>query len=421
MFAAHQLLKFANKSKATSWIFSSLISGLIFFSSTNWYVHGLWSDYLVGKIYPADLIGLLLLAIYLFENKNILLKNILAQKNKFSQFNNWLMIAYLTLGVRQLFSPWWYVGLTWWLRLGIFAGLLFLAATKTKLFKTSRVVITLFWVQLFQFIVAGMQFLTQKSIGGYSFFGESTLSQFSGISHGVWFGQELILPYGTLAHPNILAGWFGLTTIWLVFLQPKPIFMWLSVIITFLINLVTQSLSGLMAFSSFVSLTFLPKIIKRQFVITGVVIACLIFTIPIFTQFISQLLPLDSVSLSRRVWLLNSAQSMLPQTGLWGTGLGQFVARLPESIPNQETISFLQPVHHIGWLWLNETGIIGLLLLGLGLKKLSQFISPKNSLGLLATFSMILIMGSLDHFLLTQTNCLYLMAIILGLAVAKER
>lgn len=94
---------------------------------------------------------------------------------------------------------------------------------------------------------------------------------------------------------------------------------------------------------------------------------------------------------------------------LFGVGLNQFSARLPEyGVVNAYT-SFLQPVHNIYLLWLAETGLIGtglLILIYANQKK--NPLHPSNT-SISIPLIMVLTIGLFDHYPLTlQTGQLLL-------------
>ena len=64
-----------------------------------------------------------------------------------------------------------------------------------------------------QSFLAYFQFFWQKNFLAYQFLGESNLNNFAGISHAYVFGREMVLAYGSTAHPNILAGFIVLFSI----------------------------------------------------------------------------------------------------------------------------------------------------------------------------------------------------------------
>ncbi len=69
----------------------------------------------------------------------------------------------------------------------------------------------------------------------------------------------------------------------------------------------------------------------------------------------------ENLSLARRAWLNHAALQIFIQQPLVGTGLNLFTTQIKSTLPSQELVRFAQPAHHLGLLWLAETGFRGVL------------------------------------------------------------
>lgn len=102
-----------------------------------------------------------------------------------------------------------------------------------------------------------------------------------------------------------------------------------------------------------------------------------------------------------------------------GIGLNQFTAKLPEYGTIQAYTSFLQPAHNIFLLWLTETGIVGFLFIFFLLKKIKKP-TPNYRLQTTAPIIAIVIIGALDHYLLTLQSGQLLLTITLALSSSLD-
>src|SRR3990167_4066671 len=217
------------RQKISTYLTPSLIGLLIFLTPSSWflkfaensaYVRGLFVDYLILKLYASDLIIILLLAIGL---------SALWVRPKWLVHKHLSGVATILLGllsllaIRQLFAPWPATALWSWVKLIEFGGLtIFLAhyfhyLSLTQLINrpanqsTNQLIHRAWWLTLcvtvtFQSVMGFVQYYTQHSVFGYLFLGEVRLSESLNLAKTTINGQELILPYGTTSHPNVLAG-----------------------------------------------------------------------------------------------------------------------------------------------------------------------------------------------------------------------
>jgi O-antigen ligase len=250
--------------------------------------------------------------------------------------------------------------------------------------------------------------------------------------------QEVLRPYATFPHPNVLGGFLAvslplLITYWksstlnmkkiiMAYVYTTVLLGYLTIILTFSRSAWLVGIIGLCC----AYYTNMKYRIKKTsaLVAVGVAIIAYIFALPYF-----QTLTPNNESVYVRKELNTSALMMLhPTSGslvssqLFGVGLGNFLVELPHYYPRRD-IFFLQPVHNIYLLLLSETGIVGLILFMFGIgylflknKKGSQF-----SLSIFHySLFMILMLGIVDHYPITIQQGQLLFTILISFAYASN-
>lgn len=349
----------------------------------NAYVHGLLVDYLIPKVYLVEffLLPFLILGI-----------------NQFKKFklNKFISILVLVLLIRQLFSPNIMASLTYLLHLTeVF--LFFYIIRRDSLFKTKTAdqvgLFTIVGTIIFQSLLAIYQFIFQRSLLAYQFLGETNLHNLANISHAQFSFGERILPYGTTAHPNILAGLVVIFSIIAINkMRHSIVFITLN---TFLIIFLTQSLSALLTVVLFIVYLLLNQLRNKAKKQVVTMLICCSFLI--ISPFLLGLLP-NSDSINRRVALNHVAWQMFVKQPIFGVGLNNFTVvaeNYSVGTINKEIVRFVQPVHHLPLLILSEGGILLLLIFFLLIQKTKVNNFYQKTIVLLA-------IASLDHYLFTQ-------------------
>lgn len=306
-----------------------------------------------------------------------------------------------------------FVSIIRFLLLIIFSLSIYLDKEKQKI-----VLNALFLTILWQSFLAYYQFIYQKSLAPYYFFGETNLQHFASISRAQFFREEKILSYGSTAHPNILAGIISIFSILFIDKkQKKKLLEILLLVNAFLICYVAQSLSAFLILVLYLIYLIIKKISKNkntinwQKIFNLSLIIFFVFT-PLIIKQINLASAKNHLSISRRVMLNTAAWQMFLDKPLFGVGLNNFVNELETYSQNPETVRFVQPVHHLGLLILSEGGLLlGLILLIL-VKKFYQYID----------WSKLLILSpiaSLDHHLITQA--LGLITLMLFIIFTRRR
>ncbi len=287
---------------------------------------------------------------------------------------------------------------------------LLLVRKQVRLFDLGKVaVVALLATMIFQISLGLFQFKWQVSLMGYLPLGEVAYTS-TQIAKGVFGGAILKLPYGTTAHPNVLAGFLVIFFFILLLLQT---FIPLSkkllgslLLFVILMCVLTQSLTALGGLI-LGGLLFLFK--SKLILLTRLAILLLpLFFLILFS--LPQIVVSPNPSLSRRASLQTVAINMVKRHPLKGVGWNNFTL-LQESygfIPG--TVRFLQPVHNSFLLLVTELGIAGwlvLILLGIMIWK----IHPRH----LPLIAILVFIASLDHYLLTLTTGRMLILLVLFL------
>lgn len=358
------------------------------------YSNGLRVDYLLPKLFLSDLIIVPIIIIGVWEKRKLLHKHIK---------KSWmigLLLAILLLS--QIFSSRPLIGAITILK-GLEISLLFLILLLNRaVLKQSSVIWAATFGILMQTVFALYQFVFQKSLTPYWLVGESNLnSGLVGLARTSYAGEERLLAYGTTAHPNILAGISILLLLFILSQRKQAYFKSLLVpVITVLF--LTQSWSATFALIIGLLALYLPKIFKMNIVIT-IIWICLV--IPFFMPFLNY--GSGNYSISRRVGLMDAALKMIESKPLFGVGLNNFTVVLEEYSTPQEFVRFVQPVHNSLWLYLAETGVVGLLLFWRICKKCMRYFRLKPvALALIPLLS-------LDHYLTTNQTGLLMLTIFI--------
>lgn len=396
------------------WLLAILVflipSNLFFkFLVSSAYSHGLLIDYLIPKIYLSDLVIWILLTLWVIEK--VLQKerrwNLSLPKNKLIVGSSFL---FFILVIRQFLTPnpvasvWYLLKIVEVLGLGIFVwnhkGFL-----KAQLWRTS-----LSCMLLFQSGLALYQFFTQSSFLGYIFLGEPNFKLTLGLATTILAnGSELILPYGTTAHPNILGGVLAIGLLLLFQSSKKISFVTFSIgILTLFALFLTQSWSAWLTLGMgifFLLLThFQPNAVVSKKVMVTIFTGSMLI-MPIVIHVLARHYP-QNLSLTRRDVLNSAALSVWQKSPLWGTGLNTFTIDLENTAQSREVVNFIQPVHHLGLLLLSEIGLLGLALI------LILFVQLKTKK--VSGFVLILLpLLTLDHYLLTTQTGLLVLVVFL--------
>lgn len=222
---------------------------------------------------------------------------------------------------------------------------------------------------LFQAMLGIHQFIQQNSLVGYILFGEIDFSLPGAIARESFFDVLRSLPYGTLPHPNVLAGFLGITTVLMVAklrsTKPKGLYL------IFYYLLLGLFISVILLSRSWVALSGLGLVIVGLFVVSRIrmlMLFCLYSIITymylvLSTWFIYQsTFVINNQSIIRRSQL-NLAGIFVLKDHLWlGTGINQSLIPIHTTYSLIAPADFIQPIHSIYIIWFVETGLIGVML-----------------------------------------------------------
>lgn len=248
---------------------------------------------------------------------------------------------------------------------------------------------------IFQSVLALLQFFSQHSLG-LGWLGEPVLaSDLLGVAKTKWGDWTLLRPYGTLPHPNVLAGYCLLALVFLFSLKDKKIFrrsrgLWfggLGVIGSAFLFANSQAalLGALIGLGLFFR--------SRFWRIWIVLVLCVVLL------WGGKMLWKDSQVQDRLFYGRISVEMLIEHPE--GVGLGQFTARMEEFTSLKLKPWQFQPVHTIYLLIANQLGVwaLGIFLWGFFLLFKKAFHSSNRFL--LFALTAFSIIGFFDHYLVS--------------------
>lgn len=310
---------------------------------------------------------------------------------------------------------------------------------------------------LIQSLLGVGQFLLQGSLGSLLYFlGErSFVSQTPGIAVASLGGALLLRPYGTLPHPNVLAGYLLIGVLIVVFSVKrykstlKKSYLYVSLCLSLIAIMLTMSRSVIVVgailatYFLILKLNHLMDVGKSKkavqvesvlflflkahigkiwwMIVLGVMgIVMPFLLVPNLVLRFFEFSFIDE-SFVQRVDLFKSAAYMFWSHPVLGVGIGNFLVVLPSYISLYKTP--LQPVHNIYLLILTETGIVGFTLIALMTKnlyiKLKSLIKTHPEMILM--FWAVMLLGVFDHYFLTLQQGRLLLALIIGMIIALDQ
>ncbi|OGV91973.1 hypothetical protein A3A66_04595 [Microgenomates group bacterium RIFCSPLOWO2_01_FULL_46_13] len=409
------------------------------------YVRGLLVDYLIPKLYLSDIPVLMLLLLWLVSRTKKLVagwkRQFTVTEHIFSTVKlwliqyGWLLIIAVILLWRSVDSERPMAAIWLWLKL-VQWGLFFWWLKSHLLRLTGKVaalVVTPLTVSLFfQSVVAMVQFVSQRSVGGYWLLGETRLDFSSFVAKSEWLGNLRIIPYGTTPHPNVLGGFLtvGMMMLWLttgLHRKNRP-YQKMSIVVSCFLSLValfiTQAVSAWMALVLGVFLIGYFSTSSKQ---VGKVLRkkWLLLTVSVGMVMVWALTKLPSSSVERRVELVKIAGRMFLANPAFGIGLNQFSGQLEKFGTVAAVTRFVQPVHNIYLLWIVETGLVGLISVGILFyflwQQTTHYALRTTHLKFMIPLLMLSVIGLVDHYPLTLQQGQLLLILGLWLATAKQR
>ncbi len=291
----------------------------------------------------------------------------------------------------------------------------YIIQTKPSL-KTTSLFITI--AMLYSSLIAITQFALQHSIGGiFWYLGERSFDlSTAGIArvNWCWFTTtrcvELLRPYGTFPHPNVLAG-FLIISICICLYNRKINFLTVfSMTVGVIALILTFSRSAWVIGAISMCLIIFSKQKRRNWIIGLLVFIGLLFRLPYFYSLFNQ-----SESVIIRNELSIAAIEMWKSYPLIGVGFNAFLSQLPTFLSSRY-IFFLQPPHSIYLLLLSELGIIGVTFVGWLLYTLiTKLLQLPNKIPLVILLIYGLL-GTIDHYPLTLQQGQLLTTLVIALS-----
>lgn len=398
------------------------------------YVNGLRVDYLIPKLYVSWLVTLVVIGLNLVTKLSLPSRRVLYTWVT----SNWLILLFsILVFVRQVLTERPESALMHFLWLITAVGLV-RAFSSTGVTQVAIVLGSGVSLGL-QLLIGWWQLIQQRSFAAYHWLGETNLSNWFGIAKGEWFGREITLPYGTTAHPNILANSLVILW-WFTWLGIKPylykpaknpteqvlIVAWLiSSLLSIGLIISTQSSTGIVAGCLAIALAIVsslkPTISRTTAHAVRWISVILIVAAPLVMSFLqsSNIAITQQLSWVRRTELFDRSTLIVKQQPIWGIGLAQSSIFLSGVGGTSEVVRFVQPVHNLFWLILVETGLVGVLS---ALMILRRYLVHQPSIISIYSLAWILLVpaAALDHFWFTQWPGLLLAALLLSTSNKKE-
>lgn len=390
------------------------------------HVFGIRVDYLAPTLYLTDLLLIVLIIAWI----NPLIRNLYALRLKpYAVILGFSILVFAVLN--SAFAPVPAVSILKWLKVGELAFFVYFVKNFKKL-ETNKLVRPISFSLILFGIIGIVQFLKGASLGGvFYFLGERTFSLGTpSISTMAIFGREYLMPYSTFPHPNSLAGYFLVSTIFLLGSVKKSDYK--LVLISLFVAVVTLILTFSLGVAVALVCCLILFFVRRNLAI-GIFFTVFLLSL-ISPIFIHNPSGLYSESYFRRAVLIESAGKMISQAPLLGVGLNNFLVKLPEKGDYPSVTWWLQPVHNIFLLVFAETGIVGLLfffyLIFRAFNKSLETGNPSTLLGMVSLSNhwkleiallAILITGVVDHYWLTLQQNQLLFALVLGLSLRKQK
>lgn len=370
------------------------------------YVRGLRVDYLSPTLYFIDF----LILVFIYRN----IKNIQTEIRKIKISKNLKLIFSLifvfTLG-SVFFSAAPLLGALKIVRIleYMLLGISIIANQKLFLDLIPKIIpLSVF----FQVFLAAAQFLNKGSINGiFYFLGERFFtSQTPNIANASILGELILRPYGTLPHPNVLAG-FLLISVAIMGLYKnfgKEFIARLGIIIGAAGIFLSMSRVSIILFLFLILVFFAKRKKDIMKLIIGAIVVFLFFT-PVRERFVFEL---HDSSFTQRQQLMEASLKMIKDNPLFGVGLNNFLPSLPIYDKPLGNIFYIQPVHNIPLLIISEIGIIAGGLMFYLLFILFKKTKSESKILLIIVFAI----SMLDHYFLTTAQGQLLLTIILVLS-----
>lgn len=384
------------------------------------YIHGILVDYFLPKLFITDILIASLFIISIFVDKK---EQIAKKTNKHLVIYVFLLLAVL---LRSFLTKYNIASLSFILPLLTSGYFFFFLLNHKSFLQNIKTSLVLSFTILFQALLGVYQFISQHSLFGYMFLGEPTFAPYTQLARTDFGGISRVLPYGTLPHPNVLA---GILTFYMLILiltankhtmkKPYGTFICFSLFIGFICLLLTYSISAIIAFLLASALFLISKTKKIHLEVLHIILLAVVTYILITTIVFVAPLQTTNTSLTRRMQLERIATSIIKDHPFVGIGLNQFPSYVLRYGGVISTTQFLQPVHNIPLLILAEWGVLSIVLFALLYYFEHKYYSC-NRQYFFILFLPLIVIFSLDHYLYTLHQGQLLTAIIFACLIQKK-
>ncbi len=376
-------------------------------------VLGIPVDYRAISIYASDFLTIALVLTFIFENR----KSLLSIFNKYKNIAIPLLILNFYLIASSIFfsrDP--QISIVFNAKTLLFSVFCIICAfyfSKKELIDKSYLVVA--FSLLWQSFLAIWQFLFQKSANFY-FLGERSFdTTTTAIAHFSLFGNQLLRPYGTFPHPNVLAAFliiFALVlmsqeTTWSK-IQKRLDLIKTALLLALCASLVTFSKTALFIVAL---LPLVNSSKKTKIILSLALLSLAYFYISLFAQNYLN-------SIAERLQLIQASLEIIRHNLFVGTGSNNFIPALSKlNIISVAGVRLLQPVHNVFLLILAENGLLGLLFFALLLFRVFKYCNTWQKTYI---FFALLIYMSTDHFFWTLQQGRLLFFFALGFILSSH-
>lgn len=280
-------------------------------------------------------------------------------------------------------------------------------------------------------IIAVLQFIMQRSVGGILWFlGERTFyASTPGIAALSVGGRLLLRPYATFPHPNVLGGFLATVLpiiLALIFNKKinKILKIWFKLV--FILGFIALFLTFSRAAWSVFLFGMLFTVVNRKNAVSSFLAAhknaflvgfysLLLISVSLFF-----FLPLKHQSFVERSQLISATIGMVSSSSLFGVGLNNFVIKAKDYLPKVFDFYIFQPVHNVYLLILAELGIVGFAIFMVFIFYLLAKSLKTNPLVTTVIFQLALL-GFFDHYLFTLQQGQLLFTLFASLAFLPQK
>jgi hypothetical protein len=389
------------------------------------YQTGAYSDFTSLSIYITDIILILLLGIIIIS------KNIFNSIPKIWLYAAggaivWLFLEYF-LQTQQFISLQAYFSIR-------FVFLIIFAVCIAKIeVPREKVAWLLVILGSIQTIIAALQFVLQKSIGLF-LLGESHINpETLGVAKIVAHGTKLVRAYGTFPHPNLLAAFLVITTLFNLYLlitnyqKPRGILLYFCLFLNILGLFLTFSRGGIIALAAALAIFSIFMLVTKEYnkLLRAVLpaMAAILVSISILSPYLSTRATISDDSTKERLFYSEIGDRMAYANPVAGVGPGTSVLHMKQYTDVELKPWEIQPIHNFYIISWAEWGIGTIFLLILLLYPLNGLFK-KNidtwSVILTAIIVSILILFLFDHYFYTIWPTQLLLWLIVGLALQNS-